>query len=179
MELKEKTVSQEMVCRGIVVNIRHDKAQLLDGSIRDREVIEHPGGVAVFALDDEDRVILVRQFRYPMGTTLLELPAGKLEPGEEPAAAALRELEEETGMIPSEFVPLGFSCSSPGIFEEKIHLFLARGLRQGTPHPDDGEFLQILRMPYAQLLEKARQGEICDGKTLAGILKASLYLGRL
>ena len=111
MELKEEMVSQQTVYEGIIVNVRRDKARLLDGRITNREVVEHPGGVAVFALDEENRVTLVRQFRYPMGETVLELPAGKLEPGEDPREGALRELAEETGLEPKTFLSMGESLS--------------------------------------------------------------------
>lgn len=176
MELKEEMVSQKTVYEGHIVNVRMDKARLLDGRIADREVVSHPGAVAVFAMDEADNVILVRQFRYAMGEVVLELPAGKLEPGEDPADSGLRELEEETGLVPKIYEPMGCIYSSPGIFEEKIHLFFARDLVQGPDHPDDGEFVEVVRIPYAQLVDMAARGEIKDSKTLAGILKASLRL---
>lgn len=176
MELKETTVSQETIYEGIIVNVRRDQARLADGRVTNREVIEHPGGVAVFAMDQENRVILVRQFRYPMGEVVLELPAGKLEKGEDPRDSGLRELAEETGLVPGNFVSMGCSFSSPGIMEEKIHLFFAEDLTQGETHPDDGEFLEVIRVPYEELLDMARRGEIKDGKSLAGIFKASLLL---
>ncbi len=176
MELREEKVSGKTVYEGVIVNVRLDKARLLDGRITNREVVEHPGGVAVFAMDDEERVILVRQFRYPMGEVVLELPAGKLEPGEDPREGGLRELAEETGLEPQTFLPMGCSFSSPGILAEKIHLYFAKDLVQGQGHPDDGEFLEVLRVPYDQLMDMVAQGKIEDGKTLAGILKASLIL---
>lgn len=176
LELKEETVSQERVYEGIIVNIRRDQARLADGRITGREVIEHPGGVAVFALDEENRVIMVRQFRYPIGEVVLELPAGKLEKGEDPRDSGLRELEEETGLRPGTFLSMGVSYSSPGIMEERIHLFFAKDLVQGPSHPDDGEFLEIVRVPYPELLDMVRRGEIHDGKTLAAILKAGLLM---
>lgn len=106
----------------------------------------------------------------------LELPAGKLEPGEDPRASGLRELAEETGLTPGTFLPLGSIASSPGILAERIHLFFARDLVQGEARPDDGEFVETLWVPYQDLLDMARRGEIQDGKTLAGILKASFLL---
>ena len=179
LELKEETVAQETVYEGIIVNVRRDQARLADGRVTNREVIEHPGGVAVFAVDEQERVIMVRQFRYPMGEVVLELPAGKLENGEDPRDSGLRELEEETGLRPGTFQSMGCSYSSPGILEEKIHLYFAKDLVQGPCHPDDGEFLEIVRVPYQELLEMARKGEIKDGKTLVGILKASFLMGKL
>ena len=156
MEFKEEMVSQETVYEGVIVNVRRDKARLMDGRITNREVVEHPGGVAVFALDGQGRVALVRQYRYPMGEQTLELPAGKLEPGEDPRASGLRELAEETGLVPGTFEDMGCIYSSPGILAERIYLYFAKDLTQGPTHPDDGEFK--------------------DGKTLAGLLKASFRL---
>ena len=176
MELMETTVSTQTVYEGIIVNVRRDKARLVDGRITNREVVEHPGGVCVFALDGEGKVILVRQYRYPMGEAVLELPAGKLEKGEDPSDSGLRELGEETGLVPNTYLPMGVSFSSPGILEERIHYFFATDLVQGPVHPDDGEFLEIVRVPYQELLEMAQRGEIKDGKTLIGILKASFLL---
>ena len=177
--LWERPVEENTVYRGIIVNVRRDQAQLADGRITGREVVEHPGGVAVFAIDEEERVVMVRQFRYPMGEVLLELPAGKLEPGEDPSACALRELEEETGIIPEEFRPMGYSYSSPGIFTERIHLYFARGLRQGVPRPDDGEFLTVERIPLSELLEMIEGHRLVDGKSIVGILKGALFLQRI
>ena len=176
MEFKEEMVSQETVYEGIIVNVRRDKARLMDGRITNREVVEHPGGVAVFAMDDQGRVALVRQYRYPMGEETLELPAGKLEPGEDPRDSGLRELAEETGLVPGTFEDMGCLYSSPGILAERIYLYFAKDLTQGPTHPDDGEFVETVWLPYQDLVDKARRGEIKDGKTLVGILKASFLL---
>ena len=176
MELKETMVSTQTVYEGIIVNVRRDKARLIDGRITNREVVEHPGGVCVFALDKEEKVILVRQYRYPMGEVVLELPAGKLEKGEDPRDSGLRELGEETGLVPETYLPMGVSFSSPGIMEERIHYFFATDLVQGPTHPDDGEFLETVRIPFGELLEMAKRGEIKDGKTLIGIFKAKMLL---
>ena len=176
MEFKEEMVSQETVYEGVIVNVRRDKARLMDGRITNREVVEHPGGVAVFAMDDQGRVALVRQYRYPMGEETLELPAGKLEPGEDPRDSGLRDLAEETGLVPGTFEDMGCLYSSPGILAERIYLYFAKDLTQGPTHPDDGEFVETVWLPYQDLVDKARRGEIKDGKTLVGILKASFLL---
>lgn len=176
IKLWEQPLEESTVYRGIIVNVRRDRAKLVDGSVTGREVVEHPGGVAVFAVDDQERVVMVRQFRYPMGEVLLELPAGKLEAGEDPRACALRELEEETGIIPEELWPMGCSYSSPGIFTERIHLYCARGLRQGTAKPDDGEFLTVERIPLRELLDMIKNDQLPDGKSIVGILKGALLL---
>lgn len=176
MEFKEEMVSQETVYEGVIVNVRRDKARLMDGRITNREVVEHPGGVAVFAMDDQGRVALVRQYRYPMGEETLELPAGKLEPGEDPRDSGLRELAEETGLVPGTFEDMGCLYSSPGILAERIYLYFAKDLTQGPTHPDDGEFVETVWLPYQDLVDKAQRGEIKDGKTLVGILKASFLL---
>ena len=177
MELKEEMVSQETVYHGIIVNVRRDKAKLPDGRLTNREVVEHPGGVAIFAMDDQNRVAMVRQYRYPMGEIVLELPAGKLEKGEDPRDSGLRELMEETGLVPGVFESMGVSYSSPGILAERIYLYFAKYLTQGPTHPDDGEFVETVWVPYDELMDMARRGEIVDGKTLAGLLKASFLLG--
>ena len=176
MEFKEEMVSQETVYEGVIVNVRRDKARLMDGRITNREVVEHPGGVAVFAMDDQGRVALVRQYRYPMGEETLELPAGKLEPGEDPRDSGLRELAEETGLVPGTFEDMGCLYSSPGILAARIDLYFATNLPQGPTHPDDGEIVETVWLPYQDLVDKARRGEIKDGKTLVGILKASFLL---
>ena len=137
-----------------------------------------PDGVTIYALYGEkrDQVILVRQYRYPMGEVVLELPAGKLEKGEDPSDSGLRELAEETGLEPKTYIPMGVSFSSPGIMTEKIYYFFATDLVQGPVHPDDGEFLDVVRLPLEELEELAKQGEIKDAKTLIGLFKAKMLM---
>lgn len=177
MELLEKTVESQTVFQGRIVTVKLDKAQLPNGRLTSREVVEHPGGVAVLPLDADGCVTLVRQFRYPFQRVLLELPAGKLEKGENHRACGLRELEEETGMTAGEFTYLGGLYLSPGYSSEVLHLYLARELRQGTSHPDEGEFLNVEKMPFQELLDRVMAGEIHDAKTVAAVLKTKVYLG--
>lgn len=177
MELLEQTVESQTVFQGRIVTVKLDKARLPDGRIASREVVEHPGGVAVLPLDADGCVTLVRQFRYPFQRVLLELPAGKLEKGEDHRACGLRELEEETGMTAGEFTYLGGLYLSPGYSSEVLHLYLARALRQGASHPDEGEFLNVEKMPFQELLDLVMAGELHDAKTVAAVLKTKVYLG--
>ena len=178
MDLTEKTLSSEVIYRGVITTVQLDKAQLPNGATATREVVRHPNGVAVLALDGDDRVVLVTQYRYPLGKTLLEIPAGKLDPGEDPRAGALRELSEEAGVEPEELIGLGSIYVSPGFCDEEIYLYLARGLRQGACHPDEDEFLDVSRMPFDRLVDRIMAGEISDAKTVAAVLKAKQWLGR-
>ena len=178
MELKEEMVSQETVYQGIIVNVRRDKAKLPDGRLTNREVVEHPGGVAIFAMDDQDRVALVRQYRYPMGEIVLELPAGKLEPGEDPFESAKRELSEECGLSADNYIDLGVVYPTVGYDSEKIYLWAATGLHKGGQHLDAGEFLDVVRMPFEEALQKVLSGEIKDSKTQIGLMKYALLRGK-
>ena len=176
MELKETYLSGETRYEGVIVDVRMDKVKLLDDTVTNREVVEHPGGVAIFAIDEENRVVMVRQYRYPVGEVTLELPAGKLEPGEDPRESALRELEEETGIRPGRVTYMGLSYSSPGIFTERIHLYLAQDLVQGQSHPDEGEFVDVVRLPLSELLDMIRDNKLPDAKSALGILKGAMLL---
>lgn len=158
MELMEKTVERQVVFEGVVVTVRQDRAQLPNGRIVGREVVEHPGGVAVLPLHRDGTVDVVRQFRYPFQKVVTELPAGKLDRGEEPRLAALRELQEEVGVIPGELIDLGCLYVSPGISNEVLHMYLARDLRQGACHPDEDEFLEGDRVPFEDLLGQVMSG---------------------
>ena len=178
MRLDEKKLGTISRYQGIIVNTRLDRALLPDGSIALREVVEHPGGVAVLPLEADGTVWCVRQFRYPFSEELLEVPAGKLEPGEEPERAARRELSEETGLEPGEMIYLGRHYCSPGYNSEVLHIFLARDLRHGASHPDAGEFLAVEPHSIAELTELALAGELPDTKTAIAVLKTRLLLDR-
>ena len=176
-DLTEKTLSREEKYQGSFLSLHVDQVLLPNGRTSTREVVEHVDGVAVLALDDRNNVLTVTQYRYVIGKPLLEIPAGKLEPGEDPVVAALRELKEETGASPVEFIPMGRLLASPGCYGEVLWLFLARGLTQGQSDPDEDEFLSVERIPFSALVEQVRQGEIKDAKTVALVLKAKLLLG--
>lgn len=169
----EKRVDRELLYDGKVFDVYRDSVELEDGSTTIRELVEHNGGVAVLALDAENKVFMVRQFRYGAGETLLELPAGKLEKGENPRACGIRELEEETGYVAAQFDFLAQIIPTPAYDSERIDIFLARGL---TPtgkgqHLDEGEFLTVERIPFKEVLEMCMDGRIIDAKTVAGVLK--------
>ena len=174
MELTEKTLSSEKIFDGRILHVRRDTVLLPNGHQSTREVVDHPGGVCVLALDDQERVLVVSQFRYPYGEVLRELPAGKLEYGEDPAQAAIRELREETGAVAGTFQPLGELYPSPGYCGEIIRMYLARDLSFGNTDPDEDEFLGLERVPFSQLVEQVLSGEIKDAKTIAAVLKVKL-----
>lgn len=178
MELMEKTVESKTLFEGHIVTLKLDRAQLPNGSLASREVVEHPGGVTVLPLDAEGRVIMVRQYRYPLHNTLLELPAGKLEKGEDHRVCGIRELQEEVGITADEVIYLGGLYLSPGYSNEVLHLYLARGLHQGECHPDEDEFLEIERVPFDKLLDMVMRDEIHDAKTVAAVLKTKVFLER-
>lgn len=177
MELSEKTLSSQTVYRGKIVTLKVDRALLPDGAEAGREVVEHPGGVCVLALQADGAVPLVRQFRYPLGRALLELPAGKLEYGEQPLPAAVRELGEEVGLAPGRMTELGHIYVSPGFCTEKLHLYLVQDPVSVPVHPDEDEFLDIVYLPFDRLLEQVMDGSIEDGKTVAAVLKTKVLLG--
>ena len=177
MELTEKTVESRVLFSGKIITVRLDQAELPNGRLAAREAVEHPGGVAVLPLFDDGTVPLVRQFRYPFGAVVAELPAGKLEKGEDHRLAALRELEEEVGVSCGKLTYLGCLYPSPGFSSEVLHMYLAQELTQGACHPDEDEFLEVERLPFTELAEQVRRGEIQDAKTVALVLKAKLLLG--
>ncbi|MBE6956034.1 MAG: NUDIX hydrolase [Ruminococcaceae bacterium] len=177
MELTEKTLSSRTEFEGKIVKLTVDTVELPDGATALREVVGHPGGVCVLALLDDGTVPVVRQFRYPLGRTMLELPAGKLEYGEEPRSAAERELGEEVGLVPGEMTDLGHIYVSPGFCTEKLHIYLGRACTRVPVHPDEDEFLEIEYLPFTELVERVMSGEIQDGKTVVATLKTKVLLG--
>ena len=171
MSHTEKRLSGRTVFKGKIIDVIHDTVELENGRQTTREVVRHPGAVAILALD-AGRIVLVRQFRYPVGRELLAIPAGKMERGEQPLAAALRELSEETGGFCTDLAPLGEYYGSPGILGECIHLFFGHLAGEGGQHPDEDEFLSVARFAPDELRRMIADGEIVDGKTLAAFALA-------
>lgn len=176
MDLTERTLSSETVYQGKIVTLLVDQAELPNGMQAKREVVLHPGGVAILPLDRDGNVTLVQQYRYPFHQLLLELPAGKLDEGEDHRVAAARELSEETGLEAGELTYLGCILASPGFCTEKLHMYLARDLSRAQSHPDDDEFLNIVTMPFEELVQKVMDGTLEDAKTVATVLKTKVLL---
>ena len=176
MNLTEQLLSRREIYHGRIIDVQVDTVSLPNGNTSTREVVRHPGGVGILALDDEDCAVLVEQYRYVFGRTLLEIPAGKLEPGEDPVAGALRELKEETGAEPETFLPLGKLLPAPGCYGETLHLFLAKGLKFSQQQLDPDEFLNVERVPFDEMVHRCVNGEIDDAKTVAAVLRAKVLL---
>lgn len=171
MDLTEKQLSFEYKFQGKIVNLRVDDALLPNGTTAKREIVEHNGGVCVAPLDDEYNLYFVKQFRYPYMEIVTELPAGKLEKGEDPFEAGKRELKEETGATAKKYVDLGKLYPTPGYCGEIIHMYLATELEFGDRNPDEDEFLEVYKIPLSEAVEMVMKGEIRDSKTQTMILK--------
>jgi ADP-ribose pyrophosphatase len=168
-----ETRSRTTLFRGLVVDIEQMEVKIGEKGWHVYQIVRHPGGVAVLPLHDDGTVTLIRQLRPAVDAFLLELPAGRLNPGEDPAGCGLRELAEETGLSAAAIDPLGYLLSSPGVFDEVIHLFLATGLSQGQSDPEQYEDIACVRLPLAEALAMARDGRISDGKTIAALFRAA------
>ena len=177
MELNEKTLESKCIYQGVIVNVKMDRVELTNGRTAPREVVEHPGGVAILPLHSDQTVTLVRQYRYPFHRVVTEVPAGKLERGEDHRLCALRELEEEVGLVPGKLTDLGLLYLSPGYSNEILHLYLAQDLTQKPCHPDEDEFLELDRVPFQALLDQVMAGALSDAKTVAAVLKTKVLLG--
>ncbi len=173
MEFAEKTLDSKLIFDGRVVKLYKDSVELPTGQTSFREVIKHSGGVVILAYK-EDKILLVKQFRYPMKEVLYELPAGKLEYGEDPFEAAKRELEEETGYCAKNWTDLGFVYTSPGYSDEKLYLYKAEDLEFTYRHPDEGEILEPLEINAKEVLNMINDGRIRDAKTLCAIMRAEI-----
>jgi ADP-ribose pyrophosphatase len=170
--LIEELISSRCVYEGRLVNLRVDQVRLPSGRETEREIVEHAGAVGVVALDERNDVVLVRQYRSALGRPLLEIPAGTLAEGESPRACAFRELEEETGYSADQAEELYAFYSSPGFSNERIWLFLATGLMAGHQDLETDEVIEVVKLALTEALEMVEAGEICDGKSILGLLAA-------
>ena len=177
MHLQEKTVSSETVYEGKIFTITHDIAELENGSNAVRDVLLHHGGVCVIPVTDQNEIYLVQQFRYPFRTVTREVPAGKLEKGEDHAECGRRELLEETGCTCSEYIYLGEMLPTPAYNTEVTYMYLARGLSFSRQSLDEDEFLDVEKIPLAEAVRLVMDGTLRDGKTQIAILKAARLLG--
>ena len=178
MHLFEKTIGSESIFEGKIIKVKKDKAELENGEIVNRELVIHPGGVCIVPVTDEGEILMVKQFRYPFQTVLTELPAGKLEFGEDHRQAGLRELKEETGAVCEKFEYLGVCYPSVAYLTEKIHMYLATGLSFEKQHLDEDEFLDVIKIRIEDAVEKVMNNEFPDAKTQCAILKAARMLGK-
>ena len=174
-----KTDSQE-IFDGVILHVYKDTVQLPNGKPATREVIRHVGAVGVIPITEDGNVIVERQFRYPLNRVITEIPAGKLDSfTEDRLSAAKRELEEETGYTATEWIDMGDYYPAAAYCDERITLYLARGLSLGQRHLDEDEFLNFESVPLSQLVEDVMAGRITDGKTQVAVLKAARILGKI
>ena len=169
MNLKETRLDSSVVYDGAFIKVRKDRARMPDGSISAREYITHPGAVAILALLDNGKLVMERQFRYAPQREFIELPAGKIDHGEDILLCAQRELLEETGYVAREWTHLTTAWPCIGYADERIEYFLARGLSHQGSQLDDGEFIEVLELSLADAMEWIRQGKISDSKTIVGL----------
>ena len=165
-----KILEQKTEFKGRLISLQHDRVVTDSGTETVREYVIHPGGVSILARPEPETILLVRQFRYPTGETLIELPAGTLEAGEEPVDTARRELEEETGYVAGEMIYRSAYFTTPGFTNEIMYLYEARNLTLKTQRLEDDEAIEVLAAPLGQIRTMVRNGEIRDAKTLIGLL---------
>ena len=177
-DLIERQLGSKLIFDGRILHVYDDAVSLPNGHTASRELIRHVGAVCVIPVLEDGRVVVERQFRYPVGKVLTEIPAGKLDsPDEDPEEAARRELREETGYTCDRLVPLGAFYPAPAYSSEKIHMFLALGLHKGEQDLDEDEFLNVKKIPLRSLAEQAVTGRLPDIKTQAAVLRAWAFLG--
>lgn len=177
MHLEEKTVSSELAYQAKIFRVTKDMALLEDGSETERDVVHHSGGVCVVPLTDRGTVLMVKQYRYPMHEVTLEIPAGKLEPGESHSECGLRELREETGRTCREYSYLGYIYPTPAYDTEVIHMYLARELSESKEQSlDEEEFLDVTELPLSEAVQMVMDGKIPDAKTQTALLKTWIIM---
>lgn len=173
-KFEEKTLSSKTVYKGRIFDITSDEIVLSDGLKRNREIIHHPGGVVILAIKEDNNVLLVKQNRYAVKSVQTELPAGRLEKGEDPLFAAKRELREETGYIAKNWESLGYIFTTFGICDEKLYLFKATDLTFDKPDPDEGEILDYFELPLSEVYKLIKNGTINDAKTICALARYNI-----
>ena len=174
MKLEEKTLKENCIYNGKILRVFNDEVECGDGHISKREYVDHHGGASILAVDDDENIYLVEQYRYAYRKVLKEIPAGKLEQNEDPMVCAKRELKEEVGVTCKEMQLLALIYPTPGYTNEPLYIYLAKGLEQGEDHLDEGELLKAYKIPFDEALRQVESGEIKDGKTVVAILKYAL-----
>jgi ADP-ribose diphosphatase len=169
---QERTLDTERIYQGKIINLRLDTVEMLSGGTTKREIVEHDPCTAIVAVDSEKNVLLVRQYRKPVEKALLEIPAGGVEKGENPLESARRELEEETGFTAERWEHLSVFYTSPGFCTECMYLYLATELKPAKRNADDDEDIELVRVPLKKSIELIASGEVCDAKSIAGLLLA-------
>ncbi len=172
MNFEEKTIDSNVVYSGKVITVLKDNVEVSDGHKSFREVVVHSGGVVIAAMKDENTILLVKQYRYPLKKVNIELPAGKLEIGENPDEACKRELEEETGYRAKYWKSLGYINTTPGICTEKLYLYLAKDIEFVGEHPDEGEIIKCCEYKLSEVFNMIQTGEINDAKTICTLSRA-------
>lgn len=178
MHLYEKTLDSVVIHNGKIINVTKDTVELENGKKATREVVHHNGGVCVVPITENNEIILVKQFRYPFNDVLLEIPAGKIDVGEDHYDCGKRELLEETGAVASKFTYLGVMYPTTAYLTEKIHMYYAKGLTFSKQKLDEDEFLEVVKIPFDKAIEMIMNNEIPDAKTQVAILKTARLLGK-
>ncbi|MFC1915654.1 NUDIX hydrolase [Chloroflexota bacterium] len=166
----EKTLASQLIYDGRAVKLRVDTVQMASGRQTTREIVEHSACIAIVAINADNNILLVKQFRKPVEKDLLEIPAGAINPGEDPETTVCRELQEETGYLPRRVEKLGGFYSAPGYCSEYLHLYLATDLVPSQLHAEDTEEISLVRVPMAQIPSLITSGRLCDAKSIAGLL---------
>lgn len=170
--LRETILSERDIYRGRMLRVTKAEVSLPNGRKSDRELVRHPGGVVIVAVTKQGQVYLERQYRTALDEVIVELPAGKRDPGETPETTAVRELKEETGLVAERWEKLGTLITTPGFSDEVLHIYLATGLKQEKTARDEDEFIELFTLPLEQAYQKAMRGELPDAKTIAGLAMA-------
>ena len=178
-QLREKKIESMDIFNGVILHVKKDKVEMPNGDVRGRELIRHVGAVCIVPVTEDGKIIVERQYRYPVDSVITEIPAGKLDSlDEDRLSAAKRELREETGLTADEWIDMGCYYSAAAYSDEKITMYLARDLHQGRQELDEDEFLNVMAVPLEDMVEMVMRGEVPDGKTQAAVLKAARLLGK-